>query len=379
MFGKFLKYETIFGTGVPELTWTDVPQLYLNELSIQQAELQSRLLSGLTIQKMYLNEVHRNSVYDKICYLLEKNYNEMRTICHTSILTFAMLYPREISVLIQERFQLDTGKSNIVNFQNICCVLEYRFNIFNVSGKEKTETQVHKLEVLAAVAKTYELGIEVLPRIVSQINAVNFEISFTALTCLHRLVATKSINYDIRHYLHNECNIIEKLAGLNISPTDQRLNLILHICQLIVRSFMFEEQQKIVNTYAPVLSKQILESNAVLIMNIFIPLRPNIDLSINLNLLENLYNLALNSIHSNIRFITCKFIAVILNKMNDDDECFQHVLSYFKEKINNNLKSDIGSEAKKVAAFLQIWLTKAIITKGSCNVEIFLDEVCKYF
>lgn len=339
---------------VPELTWTDVPQLYLNELSIQQAELQSRLLSGLTIQKMYLNEVHRNSVYDKICYLLEKNYNEMRTICHTSILTFAMLYPREISVLIQERFQLDTGK-------------------------EKTETQVHKLEVLAAVAKTYELGIEVLPRIVSQINAVNFEISFTALTCLHRLVATKSINYDIRHYLHNECNIIEKLAGLNISPTDQRLNLILHICQLIVRSFMFEEQQKIVNTYAPVLSKQILESNAVLIMNIFIPLRPNIDLSINLNLLENLYNLALNSIHSNIRFITCKFIAVILNKMNDDDECFQHVLSYFKEKINNNLKSDIGSEAKKVAAFLQIWLTKAIITKGSCNVEIFLDELSNIF
>ncbi|XP_054016831.1 MMS19 nucleotide excision repair protein homolog [Hylaeus anthracinus] len=339
---------------VPELSWTDVPQLYLNDLSIQHTELQSRLLVGLTIQKMYLNEVHRKSLYDRICNLIEMGCNEIRTICHTSILTFATLYPRDISALVQERFQLDTDKG-------------------------KVEVQVRKLEVLAAVAKTYELGIEVLPRVVSQTNAVNFEISFTALTCLHRLVATKSIDYDVQHYLHNECNIIEKLVAFNIDPTDQRLHLILCICRLIVRNLTVEEQQKIINKYAPVLSEKISETNAALIMNIFIPLRPNVDLTINLSLLENLYNLALNNNYSNIRCITSKFIAVILNKMNDDNECFQHVLLYFKEKINNNLESNISIEIKKASASLQIWLTKAIITKGSGNVENFLNELSNIF
>ncbi|XP_043266247.1 MMS19 nucleotide excision repair protein [Colletes gigas] len=339
---------------VPELSWTDIPQLYLNELSTQHAELQSRILVGLTIQSLYLNEVHRNSLYDQICNLIEASCDEIRTICHTSILTFATLYPREISALVEERFQLDTDK-------------------------EKIEIQVRKLEVLAAVAKTHELGIKVLPWIVSQTNAVDFKMSFTALTCLHRLITTKNINYDIQQYLHNECNIIEILRALNVSPMDQRLNLILNICRLIVRNLTPEEQQKIANTYATTLSENISETNAALIMNIFIPLRPNVDLTINLNLLEKLYSLALNSIHLNIKCITCKFIAVILNKMNDDNECFKHVLVYLKEKISNNLESNIDIEVKKASVLLQIWLTKAVITKGSCNVEIFLDELSNTF
>ncbi|OAD54066.1 MMS19 nucleotide excision repair protein like protein, partial [Eufriesea mexicana] len=335
---------------VPELAWTDIPNLYLNELSIQNTELQTKILFGLTVQKAHLNEIHRAQLYDKICSLSEINYNDTKTLCYSSLLNFAMLYPREISALIKEKFQLD-------------------------NGEEKIKIQIHKLEVLTAVAKTYELGIEVLPQIVSQTNVMNPDISFTALKCLHRLVTTKNIDYNVQHYLYHECNIIEKLTTFNISPMDQRLDLVLDICRLIVRNLTLEEQQNVVNKYATSLSQQISESDAVLVMNIFIPLRQNIDLAMNLNLLQNLHNLALNSNHSNIRLITCKFIAVILNKINDNSEHFQHILLYFKEKINNNLNSDINIEIVRATASLQVWLTKAIITKGSCNVEIFLDEL----
>ena len=339
-------------------------------------ELQSKILLGLKIQKGYLNEAHRTLLYDKIWDLIGTNYNEVKTLCHSSLLSFATLYPHEISTLIKEKFQLNAGKHSIFGFMKIC-TSKYIFIILIVSGEEKTEIQTCKLEVLATVAKTYKLGIEVLPQIVLQTNITNTDISFTALTCLHRLVATENINYDVQHYLYNECNIIEKLTTLNINHTDQRLDLVLNICRLIVRSLTLEEQQNVVNKYFSVLSEQSSEADAALVMNIFIPLRQNVDLAINTNLLQNLYNLALNSQHSNIRLITCKFIAVILNKINDDNEYFQRALSYFKEIINNNLNSNTNIKIMQAAASLQIWLTKAIITKGSSNAEIFLNEVCK--
>ncbi|XP_078052901.1 MMS19 nucleotide excision repair protein isoform X2 [Augochlora pura] len=333
--------------GVPELSWTDIPQLYLSELSTQHTELQSRLLVGLTLQKLYLNETHRKSLYEKICNLIDTSCYEMRMICDASVLAFASLYPEEILALIKEKFKLEIGE-------------------------ETVKVQIRKLEVLTAVAKMYKLGTEVLPHIVFQTNATNPEISFTALTCLHRLVATKSIDYDIHNYLHNQCSIIEKLVAIDISPLDQRLDLILNISRLIVRNLTFEQQQSIVDKYVTALNTSILESKAVLIMNIFIPLRLNVNLMLTSDLLQNLCNLALNNIHSNVRLTTCKFIAVVLNKMNDSSECFRRVLSYFKEKISVSLEANICIEA---AASLQIWLTKAVITRGSYDVEIFLNEL----
>nr|XP_012153539.1 PREDICTED: MMS19 nucleotide excision repair protein homolog isoform X2 [Megachile rotundata] len=335
---------------VPELSWTDIPQLYLHELSTHHAELQTQLLLGLTLQKAYLNEVHRSSLYDKICSLSKTNSDEIKTICYASLLSFAILYPREISNLMKERFLL-------------------------TADEENTEVQIHKLEVLTAVAKTYELGIEILPHIVSQTNVANSEISFAALTCLHRLVVVENIDYNIKHYLYNECNIIEKLAALKINPVDQRLNLVLNICRLIIRNLTFEEQQRVVNKYAIILNEQVSEIDAIFIMNIFIPLRQSIDLPINLDLFKNLYSLVLNNIHTNIKSITWEFFAVLLNKMNDSNPCFQSILSYFKNQIANDLKSNINIEIKQAAASLQVWLTKAIITKGCRDGEIFLNEL----
>ncbi|XP_076759252.1 MMS19 nucleotide excision repair protein isoform X1 [Xylocopa sonorina] len=335
---------------VPELTWTDIPQLYLNELSTDNTELLSKILLGLTVQRTNLNEARRALVYEKICSLCETSCKEIRSLCHSALLSFATLYPHEILTLIKERFQLETGE-------------------------ERTEVQIRKLEVLAAVAKTHQLGIQVFPQIVLQINSVNSEISFTALSCLHRLVATKHIDYDVSYYLYHECNIIEKLADLNIDSTDQNLDLVLNISRLIVRNLTLEEQRNVVSKYSSSLSAQVSEIDAVYVMNIFIPLRQNVDLTIDLNLLQNLCYLALNSSHSRIRLITCKFIAVILNKINDDNEHFQHILSYFKEKIRDNLNSDIDIEIKQATASLQVWLVKAMITKGSRDVEIFLNEL----
>ena len=133
---------------VPELSWTDIPQLYLNELSTPDTELQSLLLLGLTLQKTYLNKVHRNSLYDKICNLSETNCNELKTICYISLFSFAILYPGEILSLMKQRFSL-------------------------TADAETAEIQIHKLELSTAVAKTYELGIEILPQIVLQTNATN--------------------------------------------------------------------------------------------------------------------------------------------------------------------------------------------------------------
>ena len=335
---------------VPELSWTDIPQLYLNELSTPDTELQSLLLLGLTLQKTYLNKVHRNSLYDKICNLSETNCNELKTICYISLFSFAILYPGEILSLMKQRFSL-------------------------TADAETAEIQIHKLELSTAVAKTYELGIEILPQIVLQTNATNSEISFTALTCLHRLVVAKDVDYNIQHYLYNECNIIEKLALLKMNPADQRFDLVLNICRLIVRNLTFEEQQEVVNKYATILCDQVSIIDAIFIMNIFIPLRQYVNLSISLSLFQNLYNLQLNNIHSNIKLITWEFFAVTLNKMNDNDQCFQSTLSCLKKQIANDLKSDINTEMKQTAAALQVWLTKAIITKGSCNAEIFLNEL----
>lgn len=104
------KYNMKYDLDVPELSWTDIPQLYLNELSTPDTELQSQLLLGLTLQKTYLNKVHRNSLYDKICNLSETNSNELKTICYTSLLSFAILYSGEISSLMKQRFSLTDGK-----------------------------------------------------------------------------------------------------------------------------------------------------------------------------------------------------------------------------------------------------------------------------
>lgn len=169
------------------------------------------------------------------------------------------------------------------------------------------------------------------------------------------------------------------MIALRFNPIDQRLDIVLNICRLIIRNLTLEEQQNLINKYSSVLSEQVSEFDAIFVMNLFIPLRQNVDFIINLNLLQNLYNLAFNNNYLNIRLITHKFIAVILNKVNDNDESFLCILSYFKEKINNNLNLNVNTEIMKAAVSLQIWLTKAIITKGSCNVEIFLNEVRKNF
>lgn len=107
---KYFQRDINFFIDVPELAWTDVPNLYLNELLIQNTELQRKILFGLTVQKAHLNEIHRAQLYDKICSLSEINCNDTKTLCYSSLLNFAMLYPREISALIKEKFQLYNGK-----------------------------------------------------------------------------------------------------------------------------------------------------------------------------------------------------------------------------------------------------------------------------
>lgn len=95
---------------VPELKWTNICQMYLDGLTIENIKLRSKMFFGLVIQKLYLNEIQRSILYNAICDQIEMGCDKMQIVCHTTILEFAVLHPEEIKLLVKERFLLKAGK-----------------------------------------------------------------------------------------------------------------------------------------------------------------------------------------------------------------------------------------------------------------------------
>jgi len=98
-----------YNLDVPELTWTNISQIYLDGLTAEDVELKSKMFLGLASQKKYLNDVQRSICYNAICNEIDTGCHEMQTICHTVIIDFAALYLEEILLLV-ERLSLDIGK-----------------------------------------------------------------------------------------------------------------------------------------------------------------------------------------------------------------------------------------------------------------------------
>lgn len=99
-----------FNLDIPELSWTDIPKIYLDGLTVESIELKSKIFFGFSIQKAHLNDVQRSILYNAICNEIETGCDEIQIICHTTIIDFATLYIEEISMLVKERLLSNIGK-----------------------------------------------------------------------------------------------------------------------------------------------------------------------------------------------------------------------------------------------------------------------------
>ncbi|KAM0734168.1 MMS19 nucleotide excision repair protein [Formica fusca] len=347
-FVKISSYHGFCIQDVPELAWTNILQIYLDDLTVDNIELKSKIFVGLTIQKAYLNDVQRTIFYNAICDEIEIGCIEIQIICHTAIVDFATLYLQEILLLIKDRLLSNTDKTRV-------------------------EILKHRIKALTAVAKIYELGYVILPQIVTMsTNNINIDICITALLNIQKLIASKKSDFNIHRFLYKECHIIDKLISYKTNVVDHKM-LISNVCQLIVRNLTIEEQCTIVAKYAVALNIKTSKTDVTIIMNLFIPLRKDINLNISNDMMENLYNLAINSRSPDVKQTSCKFLSVLLNKMEMAD--LSRIVPYLEDKINNNLKADNDIELKQNTVNFQIWITKAFITRGYGKSQYFLENL----
>ncbi|XP_071637667.1 MMS19 nucleotide excision repair protein [Temnothorax longispinosus] len=332
---------------IPELSWTNIPQTYLDGLTIKSTELKSKIFLGLMIQKAYLNDVQRSILYNAICNEIETGCDKIQSTCHTTVIDFAALYLEEISVLVKERLLSNTDETEV-------------------------ELLKRRIKALSAIAKIRELGCVILPKIVTMLtDTVNTDIRITILLNIQKLIALKKSDYNIHQFLYKECHIIDKLISYETN-VDHKM-LISNICQLIIRNLTVEEQRAIVTKYAVVLNTKIPETDVTIMMNLFISLRKDINLNINNNTVENLYNLATSNCNPDIRQTSCKILSVLLNKMKVSD--VDRIVSYLEDKISNNLSTDSDIKLKQRTVNFQIWMTKALVMRGYAKSQYFLENL----
>ncbi|XP_024882237.1 MMS19 nucleotide excision repair protein homolog [Temnothorax curvispinosus] len=332
---------------IPELSWTNIPQTYLDGLTIKSTELKSKIFLGLMIQKAYLNDVQRSILYNAICNEIETGCDKIQSTCHTVVIDFAALYLEEISVLVKERLLSNTDETEV-------------------------ELLKRRIKALSAIAKIRELGCVILPKIVTMLtDTVNTDIRITILLNIQKLIALKKSDYNIHQFLYKECHIIDKLISYETN-VDHKM-LISNICQLIIRNLTIEEQRAIVTKYAVALNTKIPETDVTIMMNLFISLRKDINLNINNNTVENLYNLATSNCNPDIRQTSCKILSVLLNKMKVSD--VDRIVSYLEDKISNNLSTDSDIKLKQRTVNFQIWMTKALVMRGYAKSQYFLENL----
>jgi len=61
-------------------SWTNIPQTYLDSLSVENIELKSKIFFGLAIQKAHLNDVQRSILYNAICNEIETGCDKIQII-----------------------------------------------------------------------------------------------------------------------------------------------------------------------------------------------------------------------------------------------------------------------------------------------------------
>lgn len=333
---------------VPELAWTDIPLLYLNALNTDNTQLKIKTFSGLTILKSSLNETARKVFYEKICEAVDSGNNELKNICHSCLLSFAKIYPKEILDIVVKRLAIDDCNVDTTVF-------------------------AHRLQALCTIAKIPELGPVILPNVVSVGKSENLEKSIAALSCLRKLVATRSEAFSIQNFLYKDCNFIDLSVSTDTNDPIQKLTLIASICRSIVRKLDIKDQQMVVNKYSTVISDNLSENNVVLLEGLLTPLQRNVRIENTLNLLKNLLHLAINGSSSSSKQVSSKLISLLINKQNEDNN-LQIMLNMLTECVKSILEyRESDSSLKESAVVLNTWLTKALVVRGSKNSQEYLD------
>lgn len=242
-----------------------------------------------------------------------------------------------------------------------------------ISDETTVELLKRKIRSLLAIAKLRELGCMILPKVVAMLtNSVDTDVCIAILLNMQKLITLEKSNFNIHQFLYEECHIIDKLISYETDIIDHKV-LICNVCQLIIRNLTLEKQRTIATKYAAVLNAKSPETDMAMIMNLLIPLRKEVNLCVTDDMIENLSNLAISNYSPQYtRQMTHKFLSVLLNKIKIED--LDRIVSYLEEKINTNLKADVGVELEHVVD-LQIWSTKALIMRGGGKSQDFLKNV----
>ncbi|KAF7991361.1 hypothetical protein HCN44_002923 [Aphidius gifuensis] len=351
-------------SSVPTLAWTDIPGLYLNELSSNEVSLKLKAFIGLSYQKLFLNDTQRATLYDKICIEIDAGTSELMIPCQNVLAVFTECYPTEILILIETRLEIDASKCKT-----------------NCS----TSIIINRINALTSIAAIPSVASTILPKIIDQTATITDDINSTALLCIERLVQLDNYEeFKIHNYLQNNCKIIDRLIKSSADVNHKNIHIISRICCLIMRKLDIDEQKNVINQHY---NSQVLQlsKQIVLLEGLITPLHSSVLFLHDVDsLLDNLLNICLENQEEQSTLSSCKLVAVLINKMEENIKFGKH-LNIFHEKIVDILetthdgeddemkgKSNV-CEIKKLAVVLLAWITKGLIIKGSSRAQDFLD------
>ncbi|XP_011297077.1 MMS19 nucleotide excision repair protein homolog [Fopius arisanus] len=330
---------------VPELSWTDVPNLYLNELNEGKNSIKSKSLRGLALQVSSLSESHRQTLYDKLCGEIDAGSQEIESACHSTLSIYGRKHPQEVLQLLQARLKVDVSIP--------IAVLESR------------------LAALSSVVKIPDFEAHVLPSVLEVAVAGDLKAASAALTCLLRLLEDETGGFDIHYYLEHQCKAVERLVESVEGRTGERMRLVSNICCSIVRRLSPEAQRIVVERHFETLRSRIAE-DIILLEGIITPQAPEIAGTIGIGLLEQLFEISLKGPDEETRLSACRLISILVNKVREDCTLGRY-LNIFRESLTQILEEENRAEEKRAAVILHTWLTKSLLVKGSRESQNFLD------
>ncbi|XP_015111644.1 MMS19 nucleotide excision repair protein homolog [Diachasma alloeum] len=345
---SFIKISGAHGfkiSDVPELSWTDIPNLYLNELHEGENALKARALVGLAAQVSSLSEPHRQGLYGRLCEEIDAGGEELEAACHLVLSVYGREHCGEVQGLLQERLKVDV----------------------DVPGK----LLENRLKALSSVAKIPDLGAGILPCVLGVAVSGGFESSSAALRCLQGLLLDEKGEFDVHNYLEHDCGAVERLVESVGDGNVERMRLVANICCLIVRKLRPEAQRIVVERHFRGLRARIAE-DIVLLEGILTPLAPEVVETIPIDVLEQFFEISLKSPDGESRSSACRLVSILVNKIGEGETLGRH-LRVFREVLTQILEGENGGGGKRAAVVMLTWLTKSLILRGSRESQDFLD------
>lgn len=328
---------------IPELTWTDIPNLYLNELNEGEKIVKSKALIGLSIQVSSLSDTHRGNLYDRLCLEIDNGDQELKNSTHSTLLIYARRHPKEIQDILQDRLKIDINVPKQI--------LENR------------------LEALSSISKIPDLAPEILPSIL-KIAISEEPQSSAALSCLQTLLITENPEFDIHNYLENDCRAIGSLIE-SVDKDFERMRLVSNICCSIVRKLSPAAQEIVMEKHFSNLRSKIAE-DIVLLEGIITPLASEIVKAISIEVLGQFFEIGLKSTEGETQASACRLVSILVNKIGEGEILGRH-LNIFRETLSQVIEAESSFEEKKAAVVMHTWLTKSLVIRGSKESQDFLD------